>query len=52
MIWGGRRSQFAVESQDFQRAEEIARKVVNANPGDFQERLWLVQVLLASGHPD
>ena len=44
--------QFAVESQDFQRAEEVARKVVKANPDDFQERIWLVQVLLASGNPD
>ena len=33
------------------RAEEIARKAVAANPGDLQERLLLVRVLLASGRP-
>jgi tetratricopeptide (TPR) repeat protein len=41
--------QFALQNRDFQRAEEIARKTVAANPGDFQERLWLVRVLLESG---
>ena len=41
--------QFAIEKKDFQRAEEIARKAVDANPGDFQERFWLVQILLNSG---
>jgi tetratricopeptide (TPR) repeat protein len=42
--------QFALLSKDFQRAEEIARGAVAKNPGDFQERLWLVRVLLESGH--
>ena len=46
---GRQASQFAVDSRDFQRAEEIARKMVAANPGDFQERIWLVQILLSSG---
>ena len=46
---GRQAMQFAVDSQDFQRVEEIARKVVTANPDDFQERIWLVRVLLASG---
>jgi tetratricopeptide (TPR) repeat protein len=39
---------FAVENRDFQHALQIARKAVQANPGDFQERIWLVQILLAS----
>ena len=46
---GRQASTFAVESRDFRRAEEIARKMVDANPGDFQERLWLVHILLTSG---
>jgi tetratricopeptide (TPR) repeat protein len=41
--------QFALHNRDFQRAQEIAQKAVAANPGDFQERLWLVRVLLESG---
>jgi uncharacterized protein HemY len=41
----------AVESRDFQRAEEIARKAVATKPDDFQERLLLVRILLASDHP-
>ena len=40
---------FALLNRDFQRAQEIARKAVAMNPGDFQERLWLVRVLLESG---
>ena len=40
---------FAVESGDFQHAEEIARKASAASPGDLQEQLLLVRVLLASG---
>jgi cellulose synthase operon protein C len=40
----------AVESKDFQRAEEIARKAVAAKPADFQERLLLVNILLAGEH--
>ena len=41
----------AVESKDFQRAEEIARTAVAAKPGDFQERLLLARILLAGEHP-
>ena len=37
---------FAVENRDFEHAEEIARKAVAAKPADFQERIWLVQILL------
>ena len=46
---GRQASRFAVDSRDFQRAEEIARKMVAANSGDFQERIWLVQILLRAG---
>ena len=46
---GRQASRFAVDSRDFQRAEEIARKMVATNSGDFQERIWLVQILLSSG---
>ena len=35
---GRQAAQFAVENRDFQYAEEIARRAVAANPGDFQER--------------
>jgi cellulose synthase operon protein C len=38
----------AIENRDFQHAEQIARTAVAAKPDDFQERLWLVQILLAS----
>ena len=41
--------QFALQNRDFQRAQEIAQRAVAKNPGDFQERLWLVRVLLESG---
>jgi tetratricopeptide (TPR) repeat protein len=40
---------FAVENRDFERAEEIARKALAAKPADFQERIWLVQILLNRG---
>lgn len=46
---GRQASKFAVDSRDFQRAEDIARKMVASNSGDFQERIWLVQILLSSG---
>ena len=46
---GRQAARFAVENRDFQRAEQIARKAVEAKPDDFQERIWLVQILLASG---
>ena len=41
-------ARFAVENREFQLAEQLARKAVQANPDDFQERIWLVQILLAS----
>ena len=44
-------AQVALASRDFQQAEEIARKAVAARPEDFQERLWLAQVLVDGGHP-
>jgi cellulose synthase operon protein C len=47
---GRQASQFAVDSRNFQQAEEIARKMVAANPADFQERIWLVRILLSSGN--
>jgi tetratricopeptide (TPR) repeat protein len=43
---------FALENRDYEQAEEIARRAVAAKPNDFQERLWLVQVLLAAGNLD
>ena len=43
-------AQFAVASRDFQHAEQLARAAIAANPGDFQERLQLVQILLAGEH--
>jgi tetratricopeptide (TPR) repeat protein len=39
---------FAVENRDFQHALQIARKRVQANPGDFEERIWLAEILLKS----
>lgn len=46
-------TRIALENRDYQRAEEIARRSVAANPSNFQERIWLAQVLLASGRqPD
>ena len=45
-------SEFAVENRDFERAKQIARKLVAANPGDLQERIWLVRVLLSNGRQD
>jgi cellulose synthase operon protein C len=40
---------YAVGNRDFEHAEELARKAVAAKPADFQERIWLVQILLNSG---
>jgi tetratricopeptide (TPR) repeat protein len=37
---------FAVANRDYQQAEEIAKKAVADNPGDFQARVWLSQVLM------
>ncbi len=45
-------SEFAVENRDFERAKQVARKLVAANPGDLQERIWLVRVLLSNGRQD
>ncbi len=42
-------SRYAVENRDFRQAEEIARNAVKARPDDFQERIWLVKVLMDSG---
>ena len=42
----------ALRNRDYERALDLARKAVAANPDDFRERLWLVQVLLASQRPD
>ncbi|MHB1556470.1 MAG: tetratricopeptide repeat protein [Isosphaeraceae bacterium] len=35
----------ALAQGNYRQAEEIARKAVEANPGDFQARVWLAQVL-------
>lgn len=35
----------ALNQRDYRQAEEIARKAVAVNPGDFQARVWLAQVL-------
>ena len=48
----GQAARFAVENRDFQHAEQIARTAVAAKPDDFQERIWLVQILLAGEHPN
>ena len=42
----------ALRNRDFERAIDLARKAIAANPDDFRERYWLVLVLLASQHPD
>ena len=42
-------SRYAIEHRDFQKAEEIARNAVKARPDDFQERIWLVKILIDSG---
>ena len=49
---GHQAARFALENQDFQHAELIARKAVQAKPDDFQERVWLAYILLASGKVD
>jgi tetratricopeptide (TPR) repeat protein len=38
--------QLAIENQDFRLAEEHARKAVDADPANFQARIWLAQVLI------
>jgi cellulose synthase operon protein C len=47
---GRRVAQVAIDYQDFQGAEEIARKTVAANPGRLQDRLALAQILRARGN--
>jgi len=42
-------AQIAVDHQDFEGAETMARKTVAANPGSFKDRLWLVEILQARG---
>ncbi len=42
----------AVQNEDYRQAEEIARKAVAAKPNDFQERIWLANILLATKRPD
>ena len=37
----------AVGKRDFDAAEEMVRKAIEAHPDDFSERLWLVWILLA-----
>ena len=49
---GRRASQIALANRDFRQAEEIARKAVEANPHDFQARVWLAQVLMEDRRPD
>ena len=44
-------SQIALANRDFRQAEEIARKAVEANPDDFQARVWLAQVLMEGRKP-
>ena len=41
---------FAVENQRFPARRGDRAKAVAAKPADFQERLWLVRILLASEH--
>jgi tetratricopeptide (TPR) repeat protein len=45
-------TQAALEKRDFVKAEQLARNSVAANPNDFQERIFLVRILLASGKSD
>jgi tetratricopeptide (TPR) repeat protein len=40
-------TQAALKEGDFQRAEELARKAVAANPRNLQDRLWLAKILVA-----
>ena len=45
-------AQIAMENRDFEHALQIARKAVQANPGDFKERSWLAHILFASEQRD
>lgn len=42
----------ALRSQDYERAEVVARAAVLARPQDHQQHLWLGAVLAAAGKPD
>jgi predicted Zn-dependent protease len=42
----------AYDNHDFQLAERLAYEAIAAKPDNFQERLWLVQILLASDRQD
>ena len=42
---GRQAAQFALENKDYQRAEQIARRAVEANPSDFQARVWLAHII-------
>ena len=44
--WGGSPREIAMANRDYHQAEEIASKAVEANPDDFQARVWLAQILL------
>ncbi len=44
--------QIAINNRDFRQAEEIARKAVATNPGDFQARVVLAGVLLQQRQTD
>jgi tetratricopeptide (TPR) repeat protein len=45
-------SEFALRQRDFSQAEDSARKVVAANPGDYPARVWLAHVLIVDRRPD
>lgn len=47
---GRKVAQVAIDHQDLEKAEEIARKTVAANPGSLKDRLGLVQILRDRGH--
>ncbi|MGO9469895.1 MAG: tetratricopeptide repeat protein [Isosphaeraceae bacterium] len=46
---GHKVAQVAIDHRDFQRAAEIARKTMTANPGSFNDCLWLVRILHDGG---
>ena len=42
----------ALRNKDFRQAEQITRKALITNAGDFEEWLLLTQILLVGGNPD
>ena len=42
----------AIRNRDFERALNLATKTVEANPNSLRDRLWLVQILIASNRPN